>query len=219
MNKKFFTVMLVAVLTASYAQAQFHVGMRLGFNAASMYGDFVPVFWEDAKVEARAGFQGGLVGELELGRHFAVQPGILYAQQGYVASVKNGDAVREADYLLNYLQVPLNLLAKMTIGRSGNIFFQVGPYVGYALSGKLKLEAREDGKVVETQDGIVHFKDHDGDTMKRLDYGLGFGLGFQARAVQFDIEYRMGLQSLSNTSGVDMKNNGIAIKLSYFIGK
>ena len=211
--------MLFAVLTAGYAQAQFHAGMKLGLNSATMYGDHVPVLFDDAKIEGRIGFLGGLVGELELGRHFAVQPGVLFAQQGYMSVAKDGDNEREADYLLNYLHVTLNMLAKLNIGKRGNIFFQIGPYAGYALSGKVKLEAREDGKTVETQKGSVYFKGHDGDTMKRFDYGIGTGLGFQAGGVQFDMELRWGLQSLSNTAGIDMKNGAFAINLSYFLGK
>ena len=217
---RFFIILLVTVMSAGYMQAQFHPGMRVGLNATGINGDAVPLFWEDAKAEGRAGFIGGFVGELELGRHFAIQPGVLFAQQGYTALAENGDTKREADYLLNYIQVPLNMLAKLNIGQRGNIFFQIGPYVGYALNGKLKREMYVDGKRTEWDKYKIAFgKGNNGDTMKNLDYGLGFGLGFQAGAIQFDMAINIGMPNLSNTADIDMRNYGFAINLAYFIGK
>lgn len=216
---RFFTVLLATVLSAGYVQAQFHPGFRVGLNATGMSGDAVPIFWDDAKAEGRAGFIGGFVGELELGRHFAIQPSVLFAQQGYTALVES-DTKREANYLLNYMQVPLNMLAKLNIGQRSNIFFQIGPYAGYALNGKLKLEMHEDGKKIDEEKYNVAFgKGNNGDTMKRFDYGLGFGLGFQTGALQIDLAINVGLQNLSNTAGIDMKNYGLAINVGYLIGK
>jgi hypothetical protein len=217
---RFFTVLLATVLSAGYAQAQFHPGVRVGLNGAAMSGDAVPVFWDDAKTSGRVGFIGGFVGELELGKNFAVQPSVLFAQQGYTVLLENGDTKREADYLLNYIQVPLNALAKLNIGQRSNIFFQIGPYVGYALNGKLKLAAYEDGKKTDEEKHSVAFgTGKNEDTMKRLDYGLGFGLGFQTGGVQIDLAINMGLQNLSNTADINLKNFGLLLNVGYFIGK
>ena len=101
---RLFIALLATVLSAGYAQAQFYPGVRVGLNGAAMSGDAVPVFWDDAKASGRAGFIGGLAGELELNKNFAVQPGVLFAQQGYTVLLENGDTKREADYLLNYIQ-------------------------------------------------------------------------------------------------------------------
>ena len=211
MNKKIFSILLAVVLTASYAQAQFHVGMNVGVNATSVNGNAVPVFSEDAKIESRVGFQAGIVCEYELGKYFAIQSGLLYATQGYIASMEteNNNEKLEVDFALNYLQIPIKAVGKLRLGSSANLFLQAGPYLGYALNGKM---------VVEENKQDIEFGSDDG-ALKRFDFGVGLGLGFQAGAVQFDMEYKLGLQNLSGSSNFDLKNNGLTISVSYFFGK
>ena len=216
MNTRFFTVMLVAVMTASMAQAQFHAGMRGGLNVSSMYGNTIPVITDGPGVEGRIGYQIGAVGELAMGRIFAVQPGLLFATAGYTSRSKAGLEEREMNYQLNYLQVPLNALVKLPVGQKANIFLYVGPYAGYALNGKFKMDEIEDRKVVKSEKTKVQFGS---ESLKRFDAGAGFGLGFQAGAVQFDLGMTIGLMNIHNVSGYEMKNNNIALAVSYFLGK
>ena len=82
MNTRFFTVMLVTTMTASVAQAQFHAGIRRGLNVSGMYGNNIPDIAKDPGAEGKAGAQIGLIGELAMGRVFAVQPSLLFAMAG-----------------------------------------------------------------------------------------------------------------------------------------
>ena len=52
MNKKCFLVMLVTVLTASYAIS---ISVCLGLNVVGMHGDAVPAFSENSKIESKVG--------------------------------------------------------------------------------------------------------------------------------------------------------------------
>ena len=216
MNKKFFTMMLVAVMTTSVAQAQFHAGMRGGLNVSSMYGKTVPYIADGPGVEGRIGYQIGAVGELAMGRVFAVQPALLFATAGYTSRSKAGLEESEMLYQLNYLQVPLNALIKLPLGQKAGIFLYLGPYGGYALNGKFKVNEFEDRKVVKTETTKVIFNK---EAIKRFDAGAGFGLGFQAGAVQFDLGMTIGLMNIHNLSGHEMKNNNLALTVSYFLGK
>jgi len=216
MNTKFFTVMLVAVLTANVAQAQFHIGMRTGLNVSSMYGKTIPVITDGPGVSGRIGIQIGAVGELAFGRVFALQPGLLYSNAGYSSRSDEGTEESEMSYNLNYLHVPLNALIKLPLGRRANLFLSFGPYAGYAINGKYKLEMMVDKKVVNTEKSDVNFGS---DALKRFDAGAGFGLGCQAGAVQVDLGMTLGLMNIHNVTGYDMKNNNIALTVSYFFGK
>jgi len=217
MNTKFLSVLLVAVLavSSSYAQTQFHVGIRTGLNATSMHGSAVPIFSEDAKIESRTGFQIGVMGELEVNKFFAFQPGILFSTQGYAIRQTDGDEEVFADLQFNYIQVPLDAVGKLSVGRNSNIFLKFGPYLGYALSGKQKFEYKVDNKVEESESDNIEFGS-DGDTLKRLDFGVGFGLGYQAGHLQFALGVNLGMMNLSNDSEFDMKNTCTSLSISYF---
>ena len=216
MNTRFFTVMLVAAMTASVAQAQFHAGMRGGLNVSSMYGNTIPVIAEGPGAEGKAGAQIGLIGELAMGRVFAVQPSLLFSMAGYTSRSKAGFEEKAMSYQLNYLQVPLNALVKLPLGKKANIFLYLGPYAGYALNGKYKMEEIEDRKIVKTEKIKVRFGN---DGLKRFDAGAGFGLGFQAGAVQFDLGMTMGMMNIHHVKGYEMKNYNLALAISYFLGK
>ena len=220
MKTKFFSLLVAVVLTAGYAQAQFHVGINVGLASTGMYGTSIPVFGDDAKIENRSGFQAGIVGEYRLGRYFAVQPGLIYATQGYVARMNYANLGREieVDFGLNYLQVPIKALGKLPLGRIANLFLEAGPYVGYALNGNVTTKGIVDGSVTDKQKQKIEFgKNEDG--FKRLDFGAGFGLGVQVGPVQVDMEYKLGLANLSSYSEVNMKNDCLMIGVSFFFGK
>ncbi|MCL1973497.1 MAG: PorT family protein [Bacteroidetes bacterium] len=216
--KKIAIILLAVLFTASYAQAQFRAGIRAGLNVTSFWGSAVPspVFVEESNTEGRFGFQAGVVGEYAFGKRFAVQPAIIYAQQGYMVRETIGDEEEYLmDFALNYVQVPINLMVKL--GSPKICFFlQAGPYVGYALNGKGKIEHKEGTKVIESQKDDVNFTD---DSLKRLDMGAGIGLGMQFSSVQVAFGYNIGLMNISNNSETNMKNNGASLTLTYLFGK
>ena len=208
--------MLVAVMAASYAHAQFHPGMRAGLNVSSMYGNNIPIIQDGPGVEGKIGYQIGAAGELGLGRVFAVQPALLFSTAGYTSRSKSGYDEYEMSYHFNYLQVPVNALIKLPLGKRANIFLYLGPYVGYAINGKYKMDTIEDRKVIETEKTNVKFGSG---ALKRFDAGAGFGLGFQAGPVQFDLGMTLGLMDIHKSPDYNFKNYNMALAISYFFGK
>jgi len=230
MSKKFFSLVLVAVLTACYAHAQMSFGVRAGFNLTN----FAEKDWDgkkpekDDKSKFKPGFQIGVVAELPIGDVLSFQPGLIFAQQGAKYEYDGWDDFGnptnkkvETSMTTNYLQIPLNFQYKLDLGGM-NLFLQAGPYIGYGLSGKFKV----DGKDV-TKDALGDEKffggDKDKNFAKPLDFGLGLGAGLQFDAIQVGIGYNIGLSNIEH--GPDdsdykgsTKNNGLAITLTYFFG-
>jgi hypothetical protein len=200
-------------MTASFAQAQFRIGARAGLNASTMTGETVPVIADGPGVEGKTGFQAGAVGELSLGRFFAIQPGLLFSPAGYTSPSAEGYDEALMTYGFNYLHVPLNALIKLPIGKRGGIYIYLGPYAAYAVNGKYKMETFENKKSVKTDKTNVQFGKGG---IKRFDAGAGFGLGFQAGAMQVDLGMTMGMVNLNTNEGYDMKNANMALTLSYF---
>ena len=209
--KKVFLAMMFAGMMAVSAQAQFNIGIRTGLNAIGVHGDAVPVFDESSSVESKSGFQIGVIGEYSVSEKFVIQPGLLFATQGFINSGTLNNVDIEIDWSLNYLQIPVNAMYKFGSGKI-KFFPQAGPYLGYAFGGKLKGESK-DGN---SYDEKIKFGSNE---MKRLDFGIGFGLGLQISAVQFGLGYQFGVMNIHNSSELDMKNDCLSITVSYIFGK
>jgi hypothetical protein len=191
MNRKFCIALLTVVLTTSYAQAQISLGVRAGLNVTNIDNELVDN-------QSKLGFQAGVIAEKPLGEKFATQIGLLFATQG----CKND--LSESTTNLNYLQLRLNPMFKPDIGRM-KLILTVGPYLGYALSGK---EA----------DQKISFGSNEAQ-WKRLDFGGGLGAGLQFDNIQVGLAYNRGLINLSHADNVSMKNSGLALTVTYMFSK
>ena len=49
--------------------------------------------------------------------------------------------------------------------------------------------------------------------------GIGAGVGLQFDNIQTGLGHNMGFANLTNTSEIQMKNNGFALTLTYIFGK
>jgi hypothetical protein len=61
-----------------------------------------------------------------------LQPGVLYSQKG-------AEFEDSAELQLNYIEIPVNLVYKPVLG-AGRLLLGFGPYVGFGLGGKLKVD-------------------------------------------------------------------------------
>jgi len=230
MNRKFFSLLLVAVLTASYAQAQFSFGVRGGLNFATVSEtDYDQQFDDDEiKPKLKTGIKFGVVGEYAITETFAIQPGIIFAMQGYRRSWSGtypviGKAESKERTNINYLQIPVNAVYKLDL--DGKTFLlQAGPYFGFALGGKSISKITVGGKT-EEKDNDLKFGDQKGE-IYGLDLGLGLGVGMQLSAIQIGLEYKFGLVDIGNSvasqfgdTGKAMYNRGLSITATYFFGK
>ena len=227
-------------------QSKFKVGLRAGFNLTNVtYKTDVeiknPPDWDYGYDHYfyMPCFQIGLVGEYEIKDYFAVQPGIIFSMQGYKYKntyryIYTSDYERnnsptyydKSTYNYNYIQVPINLLYKLDLGRS-KFLLQAGPYFGFAIGGKYKIENSwsyeyldpdiyKDGS--EKIEGDIEFGSEKDET-KPLDYGIGFGFGFQFGKMQVTLGSNLGLADFNNSEQVTTKHYGFNFTLTYLFGK
>jgi len=204
-KKSILVVVSIAILSVAYAQAQSNFGVRAGLNFANMKfsGDGF-----SASPDMKIGFQLGVVGEFSVNESFAIQPGILLAQQGFQIKIVD----EKVSMSLNYLQVPVNITFNADLG-GANLLLHAGPYFGYGLFGK----AKYDGESTD-----IKFGSGKDANLKAPDFGFGFGAGVQFGAIQTGIGYNIGLLNLypgSSSDGVKMKNKCLALTVTYLFGK
>lgn len=199
MKSKLIFLMLFGFLIQTSTAQTF--GIKGGLNLASMS------FSEDMEnsVKSMLGLHVGPVAEFELQESLSFNTGLLYSVKG--AKMEYGS--ESATTSLNYLEIPLNVAYKFSVGEMSDFFVQAGPYLGYALSGKTKYGD-------ESED--IDFEENG---IKRMDFGLGVGLGLKLGPIVPSISYQLGLSNLNDDSEDDMtiKNKVLQFSVAYMFGK
>jgi hypothetical protein len=181
----------------------FRFGVKGGVNLSQLYVSGVDVESKANKV----GIHGGLWAKIPTGDAFAIQPELLYTNNGsrirYQASNALGVQGSEVRFNMNYLQLPV--LASVTLGP---ISIQAGPYVSYLLNANVKnLE-------VDNAINPTTLAELNEDNFHRVDYGLAAGLAFDVRGFQLGARYNHGLRETSSNglTGLLPNNakNGVA---------
>ena len=148
------------------------------------------------------GFHIGVDYEIGVAPDFYFAPGLQFSTKG-----TNIDFV-ETKAVLNYFEVPLNLVYKPLLG-DGNLIVNFGPYLGYAISGKYK---------DDIADTDIEFGSDDTDDYKPFDMGANIGFGYQlGMGLSFKLNAQLGLINIKPEGDSDnlIKNNGFAFSVGY----
>jgi len=210
MGKMFLLLMLAAVLTANHAQAQpeYRFGPRLGVNFTNKKITYLASGGSlIISTSMKPGFQIGGIIEVDEGKKFVTQTGLLISSQKCIIEHNDMGAIfpniNDATLNLTYLRLPIHLGLKKDLGSMTFLAFG-GAYWGIAVAGKIEDEKIEFGKT-----GF----------MPRLDLGLNLAPGLQFGNIQAVLEYSFGLWSNEESSVTRFTiNNGFSLNLTYLFG-
>ena len=174
----------------------------------------------DEELKINPGLHLGATAEFPISKSLSFEPGLFLSPKGFTI---NGVEVTifglqlEEKYIFNPIYADILLNAK-AVHQTGEVrlFFTSGPYVGIGIGGKAKLFALPDGKSRELleQNNIVWGSFEDNDGLRRLDFGLCFGAGFEISAFLFEIFYELGLTNNYHSTD-SWKNRVLGISLGF----
>ena len=164
---------VIGVLGVTEARAQDRGGVRLGYNAANLSTSEAGI---DPKV--RSGLVVGLFGVVPVNGMFAVQPEVLYSQQG--ARVEDGSD--KATLKIDYVQIPV--LGRIRLGARSPAYLLVGPSFGFRTRADMTFN-----------DQTESFKDD----VKGSDVGLVTGISVYSGRFVVDGRYTWGLMNIDGT--------------------
>jgi len=165
------------------------------------------------------GYHAGINIQVPIGFAFYFQPGLLYAQKG----AKNTSGSLTSTTRLNYIEVPMNLVYKASLG-NGYFMIGFGPYAAYGISGNVTVKG---GSLTLDQD--VEFKNtvEAGDPLlvpyyKAFDAGATIFVGIEMAGglfLQLDSQFGMlninpEYKGLTNDKST-VKNVGLGLSLGY----
>lgn len=235
---------LVALLQYSTSGfAQLSIAPRLGLQIAHLN-----LSASSPTVSSRLGMSAGVTANIRLGR-CSLQPALVYVQRGAKVADKGGWVsiytsngysttryrTSTADYRLDYLEIPFNLVYTAEDEETGNGFQTlIGPYIAFGVEGSVDVKTEDrnlkDGPVIETKtekQDILYANNitqgmASGQYLRALDAGGQIGLGYRYSRLQLQALYQLGLVSTRPTvmgkkAGSENFHRVIQVNLNYFL--
>jgi hypothetical protein len=162
------------VCTAQTATHRARLGVKGGVNFSNLN-------MKNADTKMRTGVNLGLFAKLPVSGMFSVQPELYYITKGSDVTYNNAFVDGTARFNLNYLEVPLLLVANIT----DYFNFHAGPYVSYLINGTVKNKANINLFDFEKN---INTDDYD-----RFDAGIAVGAGIDIKAISLGARYNFGL--------------------------
>jgi len=176
-------------------------------------------------------FHVGFMGDINLAKVLAIQPGILFTGKG--SKIQSGKPNDNFYYKATanplYIEIPVNLAIKLPLASSkSNFFFGAGPYIAIGVAGKRKIEGHDLAVSYNSKENIEYsnddpttFNNEEGTglgVMRRFDYGFNGTAGFELENVLIGLNYGYGLAKLQSGSNNSKDNNNKHRVLGISIG-
>ncbi len=200
-------MLLLALLYIEALQAQeFKVGVFTGMNVSS-----------PSKLNSQVGFNVGAKGELSFSNNLFLDLGLSLTSKGWESdSYYDGTTQKTQKWKATpyYLEIPVHVGYKVSVGENIKLLGSVGPYVGLGLFGKNTYTMETGNKTTETTSDNL-FKDK---LQERFDWGVGARLGVELyNHYQLSLGYNLGLKRIykKEQNQIDSKNRVFDVSFAY----
>lgn len=117
------------------------------------------------------------------------------------------------------IEVPINAVYRIPTGDAGAVLISAGPYVGFNISGKSKVDVTSGANQGKTETNLK-FGNASEDNLTSTDFGANFGLGYRlGSGIGFGANYGLGLSNLipkdKRTDNSKATNRVLGFYLSY----
>lgn len=199
--KKIFLSVVTILSISLVSNAQFKVGIKAGVNdnsqrinvtEGSIYGG-----------DNFKGYHAGLIGDLNLGKNFYLQPQVLFTRKG--ATHLSSTGAKDTKIKMNYLEMPVNVLYKVNLP-FGKAFAGTGMTFSYATGGK------------QEQAGVTTKLFSNASNWRREDLSLNFTAGLEFNNGLFiSANSQKGLMDVYKTGAASVKNKSMSVSVGYLI--
>ena len=165
-------------------------------------------------------FNAGIMARSNSTEPIALEAGLLLSGKGaksntYLTSSSDDNYVKTTFNPL-YLELPVNFILRLPLESKNNIFINAGPYVAMGIAGKSKMETKILGTVSKSSSDIEFNNDDPSTTqqedasynkLKRFDYGINLGAGFDVGKISLKANYGLGMAKINSTETDNSSNN------------
>ena len=165
-------------------------------------------------------FNAGLLHRFNISNNVNLESGVLITGKGAKAETyfNGGNDYVKSTFNPIYAEIPLNAVLKVSSKKGSGVFVHAGPYLAVGVAGKSKVDSKL-GLFTSSSNKSIQFSNDDPFTsqqddanynkLKRFDYGLNFGAGFELGKTLLRVNYGLGLAKINSTesnNNVDDKN-------------
>lgn len=228
MKKLFFVALACTAMATAEAQLFYaQGGLNLANITTNSDGDT-----EDNNILTT--FNVGVMGRFGLSKTVDLETGLLFTGRGSKAETywNGGTDYVKAKFNPYYIELPLNLVLNVPMENSTSLFFNAGPYVAMGIAGKSKMESKI-GPISSETEADIEFSNDDPFTseeeeagynrLKRFDYGINVGTGFDLKSVILKANYGLGLADINSikpiAGGDKNKYRTISISVGIPLGR
>jgi hypothetical protein len=221
MKTKLISILVIFLFSLTYVTAQPQGKTTFAVLGGVNFQNLTGKDHSGDKLENKliTGFHVGANVQIPLVPEFYFQPGILFSTKG--GKFESNSVTTTTS--LSYIEVPLNFMYKGMLG-TGYVFLGLGPYIGYAVMGKVKDESGSESlkrdiefqNVVELDDPLTV------PYAKAFDMGGNIFFGYEmAVGVFAQLNAQLGLVKINSEYEVIpddkavMKNTGFGLSLGY----
>jgi hypothetical protein len=218
------TILFLAGSILSFCtMAQLSIGIHGTGNLANAKIKNANDFDYRSKMRAMPG--AGIDLQFAFSKHLAIRTGANYIQNGVTLKATVDETVNmqlKIQNSLHYVQLPINLLYTVPLGRI-QLFAGAGGYYNYGISGKLRStlsHTMPDGNESVMEEEVDAFKKEEqgGAGLKKSDYGIGAIAGIRLGGGLFvNAGYQLSLANLDGTNdNAEYKNRSLQLTIGYF---
>lgn len=163
-------------------------------------------------------FNAGMMGRFGLSKTVDIETGLLLTGRGSKAETyfNGGNDYIKSKFNPLYIELPLNVVVNVPLEKKTNLFLHAGPYAAIGVGGKSVSNAKL-GPLTSDSESTIEFSNDDPFTseqddasynkLKRFDYGLNLGGGFEFSKIILKANYGFGLTKINSTESNNSAND------------
>ncbi len=210
-------LLAIALCVGTFSTAKSQVYLQGGVNLANISTSNSGATQKNNMLTS---FNAGIMARSNATEPIALEAGLLLEGRGakadtYLTSSTDDNYVKTKFNPL-YVELPVNFVVRLPLPSNSNIFFNAGPYVAMGVAGKSKVETKFLGSVSNSTSNIKFNNDNPSttqqedasyDKLKRFDYGVNVGGGFDLGKVILKANYALGMSKINSTQTNNSANN------------
>lgn len=208
MKKQIFSLFLTLSSVAVAAQ-------KMGFAAEAGFGLSNVHTNETTGISNASAFTAGIYGRIKLYDKLWLQSGLSYWPKGAQKTTKKENTTFNTKRVVSYFELPAHIVYYFNDVKPAGLFVSAGIYAAWAAGGCSTKTVTGRDKPFEKTRKDIQFG-HDVNQVKRFDYGLSVGLGYQSpTGLYVRGQYELGLQNVVNTKY--LYNRSLQLMIGYII--
>lgn len=218
MNKKILLV-AIAISFSTFALSQgLKVGLRGGLNVADMKYEPRDQTNGTPNANSLTSFNLGLVLDFGIAKVISIQTGAGISGKGNKTEWSSGSFSYTQKMNPMYVEVPLDILFKPSLGPSTRFYFGAGPYLGIGVGGKSSFSGNTPVGDYYTDHKLKFGNDSNSD-LKRMDIGGEVLAGFEFSGITLGAAYGMSFTNNAPNGNNDaakiLKNKVFSINVGF----